>query len=229
MTNAPRVAQNSVVRRYTWWLIVVSILAAVAGFLIDIGSFATNLLAGIVSTALGVWVAVVIVDGIVKSNREREWRNVQAFAVDTIYQVVWSISISFNDLLPDNSFLDSIMSARHSHGANGIGYLNDLMNAIKRLDSTPSKERLVLLYEQCSPELDRLRSIVLPIVTIIGNDPRLVSLLQQTDEAAHEWSRTAIRQREYGVSSRYLLDCSLSTLSVLIALSGYVANVSFED
>ncbi|MFZ2359053.1 MAG: hypothetical protein WA040_06885 [Anaerolineae bacterium] len=210
-------------------MIVVSILAAVAGFLIDADSFATNLLAGIVSTALGVWVAVVIVDGILRSNREREWRNVQVFAVNATHQAVLSISTSFNDLLPDNSFLDSILKARDSQDTNGLDFLKDLVSAIKSLDPTPSKEKLVLLYEECSPELDRLRSIVLPTVTVIGNDPQLVSLLQQADKVAYEWSRTAIRQREYGVSSQCLLDCSLSTLSVLIALSDYVALVSFED
>lgn len=209
--------------KYSLPLLIIVAIAVAAGFVIDQMGFFVNLLADVVSTVVGIWVAVVIVETILRQQRSHEWTVVRNATYRALQQTMVSVALVFNSILRDTSFLPEIIEIYESPDSGRGDVLTRLLSALRNLERVPSKPELRALYEECLPELKRIRGVILPSTISVGQDLELLQLLQGLDSAIHRWDVGFIRDQLDGVTDRYLFDCSLDVLSSFATIQIYMS------
>lgn len=199
-------------RRYIRWLIPVLAISFVGGIALDVKGFTVNLLAGVIATIAGVWVAVVVIESILRQQRYEEWQAIRLRFYKALTQEIVSLAIQFNRVLTRTSYLSEILSMSDDVAVANSQALDKLLTSLRNMDSVPSRPQLDLLYKECSSHLHRIRDIILPLVVSAGQELQLIEALQEFERAANQWEIDQSSDVEPGVSTERQFEDSLEIL-----------------
>jgi hypothetical protein len=204
-----------------WWSVAA---VAMAGFLflwgayINFSDFLGNLLS-LGSLALGVFIAVEIVERLIERYREERWRKVRAVTLRAIathivdfYTTAW-LDLAGN--APPGKILDGRGSPSLQSGEEMVNSLRVLRERCRTRDDEDSERfmhNVRNMYENARWNLDQIRSILLPRVLEISEDVELIQGLLRLDEAYRQWENARIVDQQVGIGYRAILEEILCTL-----------------
>lgn len=213
-------------RKYIYWLILGLVISFVGGIALDAKGFAVNLLASAVATVAGVWVAVNVIESMLRQQRYNEWRSVRLRFCKALIQEIMSLALQFNRLLTRTSYLSEILSISHDATIESSQVMDRLLASLRGTDPLPSRPQLDSLYKQCSPHLHRIRDIILPLVVSAGQELQLIEALQEFERAANQWEIDQLSDLEPSIGTERLFKDSLETLAALDRLHESLRSVS---
>ncbi len=149
--------------RKTRCITIAFILAALVsipiGVSLDKKGFVVNILADIVTTTLGIWVAVRVIESILKQQSYDEWRSVSHLANEALIQVIRTTSLKYDRLLKSSSYLQHLISPEN--GVIHSDILTKMCESLREEDTLQSlqsrEEELLQLHRDCSVEFRRIR------------------------------------------------------------------------
>ena len=217
--------KDALMKKYVHWLVLVLLVSFVGGIALDVNGFAVNLLASAIATVAGVWVAVNVIESILRQQRYEEWRFVRLRFYRVLIQEIISLALQFNLLLTHTSYLSEILSMNDDTTIASTQTLNKLLTSLRSMDSMPNRAQLDLLYKRCNPHLHRIRDIILPLVVSAGQELQLIEALQEFEQAATQWEHDQL-DVEPGISTEHLFKDALETLASLDTLYASLCSAS---
>lgn len=168
-------------------LILVSCL--IAGFGIDTKAMSVNLFAGVACTAVGVLVAIWVIDQYVRYVSRLRWSRVEnlthsaiaAHICDAMVEVV--IGTSF---LHDQRPMDPILEGRDKPKVKAVEGMTDLASMLSTKAGSwcnDASDNVVNVYEEIKSDLDQLCESLLPRVIEYSDEQDLIDKLVELDRA----------------------------------------------
>lgn len=199
-----------------YFLLVVAIAALPIGLALDPKGFTVNLLADAVTTVIGIWVAVFVVESILKRRSIDEWQSVSKLSTSAITQATRTTAFKYSQYIELTGFRRYLR--QNDSSAVDSSILSEMLEAM-RISNQPSKDSMLSLHSQCTVEFTRIRDVILPIVASAGHDISLLSSIQRFDSSVHVWDLAVARNHHIGVSGSHMYDCAVNTFEQLIELN----------
>jgi hypothetical protein len=168
-------------------LILVSCL--VAGFHADAKAMSVNLLAGVACTALGVLVAIWVVDQYVRYVSRLRWSRVESLTHSAIAAHICDAMVEVaigTSFLRDQRPMDSILEGRDKPNVKAVEGMTDLASMLSaKADSWSNdiSDNVVDVYSEIRWDLDQLCEGLLPRVIEYSNPQDLINKLVELDRA----------------------------------------------
>ena len=179
--------ENNAGQRLVLGCALVAMVCLAAGLLLDPKSMGVNLLAGIVCTALGIPVAIWIIDRYLKRIARRRWsrvdtltyRAIAAHLCDSAVEILIGIDV-LNDLRP----MEPIQEGRNEPDAQtieGLGALSGLLRAVPNPGNNDLSDAAIECYKASKWDLDQLCDSLLPRVIEYSDEQDLIESLIELD------------------------------------------------
>lgn len=205
--------------------------ASVFGLVDDTDGFGGNLVAEIAGVGLGVVLSVVLIDSLLRRQREQDWRHVRDHLTADISRNVVALATEFH-LTTKEPYEGSLLAAV---GANTLRPRTEIALALRALrnhlealtpalagqaDADAASSRT--LHTAVKVHLDSIRDFVTPRVIAVGLDIVLVEKLLAFEQAEAEW-RSWIHQVEFELApSTVAWTLALSTLDSATTVYSYL-------
>lgn len=212
--------------RNTWWILIIAVIGFMASIAIDAKSALVNMLTDMVSLAIGIWVAVTIVEAILDQQRDREWQRVRELSRHSIMRLTDSIAYGCNRLLPVQNRVDGVLQLQSMASDTRIKVLSTLVNVLEAPDIRllADARQARVLFERNVQEYRRLRDTILPMTIATGDDTILVELLQKLDTAGYDVEIAFMRTQNENIDLTMLEQSTISVLRELTNIESFFLN-----
>lgn len=186
-------------------LIVVVILACIAGFLIDAKNFLVNLIAGLCSISLSILSALFIVDQYVKYKKEHEWAKINKITLNAIAIHLCEIAggLIFHFAYMDDNLTLPFFTGRNLPNEKTLLAFKPLLQALENLTlpieiarSKSTSDIAVEYYEALSWDMDQIQNVLTPRVMQSSTDQLLIDALVVFDDARRTLHHSIIGHKQ---------------------------------
>lgn len=162
---------------------VIALVCLVLGLRLDAKSMAVNLLAGFVCTAVGIPVAIWIIDGYLKHIARRRWsrvdiltyRAIAAHLCDSAVEILIGVDV-LNDLRP-MPFIQEGRDKPDAKTIEGLSALANLLRAVPNPENNDLSDKAIECYKANKWDLDQLCDSLLPRVIEYSGEQDLIDSL----------------------------------------------------
>jgi len=166
---------------------LVAVVCLVAGLLLDSKSMGVNLLAGIVCTALGIPIAIWVIDRYLKHVGRRRWSRVDTLTYRAIAAHLCDSAVEIligMDVLMDLRPMAPIQEGRDKpdpQTVEGLGALAKLLRAVPNPGNNDLSDTAIECYKASKWDLDQLCDSLLPRVIEYSDEQDLIDSLIELD------------------------------------------------
>lgn len=218
----------------------VGLASLVAGFVLVPNGFAGNALAGVFGIAVGVGVALSLVDRISRREREREWSRVGLRTTRAIKRRIWNIASDYwveaQRTLPitDEEFSEGMsLHQPETTTAQTIVRLGEAMRAVYPARASgegwdadpenPTIESPESLHAAVADDFRYIKTVLTPRVLGLGVDAELSALLLQLEDHEEDWIGWMTTSRDWGAPESIAWERATATLEVAAVIYNRLA------
>lgn len=167
--------------------VVVAAICLAIGLRLDTKSMSVNLLAGLVCIALGIPVAIWIVDLYLKHIARRRWSRVDTLTHRAIAAHLCDSAVEIligMDVVSDHRPMMPILEGRDRPAAQtieGLGALTNLLRAVPNPENNDLSDAAIGCYKASKWDLDQLCDSLLPRVIEYSDEQDLIDALIELD------------------------------------------------
>jgi hypothetical protein len=194
-------------------LVLASVVAMAAGFVLSPDGFLGNLIAELVGILVGVALALTIAEELTRRRRREQWARVRRQTLRSLCGYIEDLALDFAMSLPDAPldirtnahWVDYPNSTEVEAACEGLRDLErrletDMPVLPEQADLKKSSSRV--LFDETHQNLLAIRDVLAPRILSLDEDPDLSRLLGDLEEATRRWGMVLPAIEDWGIPDR---------------------------
>ncbi len=193
-----------------WTIAVIAfvVLLFILGILLDYKGFLVNLIA----SAIVVIISITVIDQILIRRRRNQWKRVRAQIISALLGHIGNMASEFaiSIRLPRKyDLLAYVDETGEGYSSPEPKTAQALHKMAERMKTAPvpddAREQAEQLYKLIKWDIEQIRSVLLPrILAMETEEPELVSVLSELDNADRYWVNQYILDKEVSAAAKFL-------------------------
>lgn len=208
------------------------IFTAVVGWWFYRGEFWVNLLAEGAGLFASIIVAITMVEYLTRKHREAQWERVKDLTLRSICTHIVEFQTTFMllDLHPHHDLVMKIIDGRAQASQEAAKAMFASLDPIRqyfhtrvRRDEDALMRDIDDLYRRTRWDLGQIREVLMPRVMQISEDPELIEVLVDFDEAYRQWEHTRIADQQAGIGYGQVFEAAVQTFEAGAKVYQFIA------
>jgi hypothetical protein len=198
------------------------------GFAAGLDGFGGNILAELAGIGLGFFVAFFVLERLLAAQRQAEWSGTRQASLRALRARLFDIALATYlhvDAAP-GSILEADAGATDERADAFVALATYVQGRTEHFAKDPDDEAATtrLLHTAIHDDVAHIRDVLVPRFLALADDPALLELLLDLDEAEREWSRGVIAiYDDWGFPNELAWERAAAAIASAAALYRYVA------